>query len=615
MKLREKTLLVIGLTLVGLVGVLYATASTILMNQVRNLEVDYTKRGVQRALDALAEDINNLTVPVRQLAVWDDTYLFMQQPNARYLETNFSDDTFSDYRLNIALLIDRSGKVVFSKNWDFKKSQSFPIEKEILQHLKPNSLLLKHSHPDSIRTGIILLPENPLLIVSHPIVKNTFQGDIQGTMVMGRYLTPEEIKRLSVLTQLNIDIYLVKSPQLSTNLQLIINSLVEQSRNSIPNQIESKNKAVFPLKQTNVKSLATAHITAQQLDENTIAGYNLITDIYGQPALLLQVKLPRTIYNQGKNSLSYLLWSLVGVGVVFGIGNLFLLEKLVLSRLARLSTGVKNIGSSGDLSMRVSAKGNDELSSLGLTINWMLEALERSLKELKIEREKAEKLLLNILPEVIAVRLKKDSCTIADNFAEATVLFADIVGFTKMAAHTSPVELVNLLNQIFSAFDRLVEQHGLEKIKTIGDAYMVVGGLPIPRPDHAEAMAEMALDMQREIEKFNTKNKVDFSMRIGINTGPVVAGVIGIKKFIYDLWGDTVNTASRMESHGLPGCIQVTEATYNCLKEKYVLQERGVIQIKGKGEMTTYLLIGRKENQESGVRIQESEFRSQNSKN
>lgn len=598
MKLREKTLLVICLTLVGLVAVLYATASTILMKNIRSVEVDYTQRGVKRALDALAEDISSLTVPVRQLAAWDDTYAFMQKPTERYLKTNFPYETFSDYRLNIVLLIDRAGKVVFSRNWDLKKRQKFPISKEILQHIKPNSLLLKHSQPNSIQAGVILLPENPLMIVSHPIVKNKFQGEIQGTMVMGRYLTADEIKRLSALTQLPIDIYPAKSPQLSADLQLIGNSLIEGSKNPLVGQIESDNEAFLRSENIDVKSITTERIIAQPLDENTTAGYRLITDIYGQPALLLQVKLRRAIYNQGKNSLLYLFWSLIGVGVIFGIGNLFLLEKLVLARLYRLSAGVKDIGTSGDLSMRVSTKGNDELSSLGSTINWMLEALEGSLKELKIEREKAEKLLLNILPEVIADRLKKDPHTIADNFAEATVLFADIVGFTKMAAHTSPVELVNLLNQIFSAFDRLVEQHGLEKIKTIGDAYMVVGGLPIPRPDHAEAMAEMALDMLREIEYFNQKNQVNFNMRIGINTGPVVAGVIGIKKFIYDLWGDTVNIASRMESHGLPGCIQVTEATYKCLKEKYEFQERGVIQIKGKGEMTTYLLMGGKRDQD-----------------
>jgi PAS domain S-box-containing protein len=213
---------------------------------------------------------------------------------------------------------------------------------------------------------------------------------------------------------------------------------------------------------------------------------------------------------------------------------------------------------------------------------------------LRYQQEQSERLLLNILPEAIAHRLKNEQSTIAESFSGVTVLFADIVGFTQLSAQISPIELVNLLNQIFSIFDHLAEEHGLEKIKTIGDAYMVVGGLPLPRADHAEAVANMALDMCRTLERLSIQNDQPLSMRIGINTGSVVAGVIGTKKFIYDLWGDTVNTASRMESHGVAGSIQVTETTYELLKIKYLFEERGVIHVKGKGNMTTYLLKGRK---------------------
>jgi adenylate cyclase len=213
---------------------------------------------------------------------------------------------------------------------------------------------------------------------------------------------------------------------------------------------------------------------------------------------------------------------------------------------------------------------------------------------LRLQQAKAEELLLNILPPSIAEKLKQNSGAIADSFPEVTVLFADIVNFTQLAARMSPTELVNLLNQIFSAFDRLAERHGLEKIKTIGDAYMAVGGVPLPRPDHAEAIAEMALDMQTAIAQLNLEQHEVFPIRIGINTGPVVAGVIGIKKFIYDLWGDTVNIASRMESEGLAGCIQVTTSTYQRLKDQYLFIERGEIPVKGRGVMQTYLLVGRK---------------------
>lgn len=216
------------------------------------------------------------------------------------------------------------------------------------------------------------------------------------------------------------------------------------------------------------------------------------------------------------------------------------------------------------------------------------------LEKLKAEQEKSERLLLSILPQPVAEQLKQTQSTIAESFAEATVLFADIVNFTAISAHRSPIEMVSLLNHIFSAFDQLAEIHQLEKIKTIGDSYMAVGGIPLPRADHAEAVADMALDMQTAIAKFNVETGESFSIRIGISTGPVVAGVIGTKKFIYDLWGDTVNTASRMESHGIPGEIQVTQATYGSLQDKYQFHERGSIPIKGKGDMVTYLLQGKK---------------------
>lgn len=216
-----------------------------------------------------------------------------------------------------------------------------------------------------------------------------------------------------------------------------------------------------------------------------------------------------------------------------------------------------------------------------------------ALKQLEIEQAKSESLLLNILPKTIADRLKEETTTIADQFTDVTILFADIVGFTNLSSRISPRELVTLLNEIFSEFDRIADLHGLEKIKTIGDAYMLVGGLPEPKADCAKDVAEMALDMQQAIGQFNLNHQENINIRIGMNTGSVVAGVIGQKKFIYDLWGDAVNIASRMESHGLPGLIQVSEDTYQLLAKHYQFEERGSIMIKGKGEMKTYFLLGK----------------------
>jgi class 3 adenylate cyclase len=213
--------------------------------------------------------------------------------------------------------------------------------------------------------------------------------------------------------------------------------------------------------------------------------------------------------------------------------------------------------------------------------------LQREKEMLHIEQMKSEKLMLNILPKPIADRLKRGEKNIAGSYPEVTVLFSDLVGFTKMSASKTAPELVKLLNDIFSRFDKRAELLGLEKIKTIGDAYMAVGGLPIPRSDHAEIVADMALGMYQDLADFNQANQQEIQMRIGIHSGPVVAGVIGFTKFSYDLWGNTVNTASRMESTSGNGRIQVSAITHELLKEHFVLEERELIECKGLGPMLT----------------------------
>lgn len=232
-------------------------------------------------------------------------------------------------------------------------------------------------------------------------------------------------------------------------------------------------------------------------------------------------------------------------------------------------------------------------SSLYTLLNRVTEDLEVAMKQLETEKEKSEHLLLNILPAAIVEQLKFKEEIIADIFPEVTLLFADIVNFTPLSMQTSPEKLVVMLNDVFSAIDELAVKHNLEKIKTIGDAYMVAGGLPTPRQDHAEAVADMALDIMTMIGRFKRQDGEALSMRIGIHSGPVIAGIIGKKKFSYDLWGDTVNTASRMESHGVADEIQTTVATYERLKGKYIFEKRGLIHVKGKGEMLTYFLKGK----------------------
>jgi adenylate cyclase len=218
-----------------------------------------------------------------------------------------------------------------------------------------------------------------------------------------------------------------------------------------------------------------------------------------------------------------------------------------------------------------------------------------ALAALRIEQEKAESLLLNILPRSIADRLKAESQTIADQFSSASILFADVVDFTPKSEHLTPAAVVDLLDHLFSHFDVLAERYGLEKIKTIGDCYMVAAGVPSPRPDHARALTLMALDMLEAMHSSDEVGHLGLELRVGINSGPVVAGVIGRKRFLYDLWGDAVNTASRMESHGTPGRIQVTRATYELLADEFECEPRGPITVKGKGEMDAWYVLGRRQ--------------------
>jgi len=219
-----------------------------------------------------------------------------------------------------------------------------------------------------------------------------------------------------------------------------------------------------------------------------------------------------------------------------------------------------------------------------------------ALSAMKSAQEQAENLLLSMLPRSIAERLKAEPQTIADQFTSASILFADVVDFTPRAEHLPPAQVVGMLDQLFGYFDTLADRYGLEKIKTIGDCYMVASGVPSPRTDHARALALLALDMLEAVQSGDGVGDLGLELRVGINSGPVVAGVIGRKRFLYDLWGDAVNTASRMESQGTAGHIQITSATHELIKDEFVCEPRGTVAVKGKGEMETWYLVGPKPN-------------------
>ncbi len=352
---------------------------------------------------------------------------------------------------------------------------------------------------------------------------------------------------------------------------------------------------------------------SQQLDylfqgERWLAQVSPLQDDKGLDWLIVivipEANFMAQIYENNRRTIILILITLI-LAIFIGIRASYWITN-PLHRLAQASEGIAK----GNLEQYVDSSNIIEIDTLSQSFNRMSEKLKKLIKALSVakeelehrveqrtaqlnqEKEHSEQLLLNILPAEIVERLKRAESP-TEYFEEVTILFADIVGFTQLSSEIEPMQLVAGLNRIFSAFDGLTEKYGLEKIKTIGDAYMVVGGLPTPRSDHATAIADMALDMQAYMQTVKTELGENLELRIGINTGPVIAGVIGIKKFIYDLWGDAVNVASRMESHGKPGYIQVTEATYSYLKDQYILERRGPVFVKGRGEMLTYWLIGK----------------------
>jgi class 3 adenylate cyclase len=350
-----------------------------------------------------------------------------------------------------------------------------------------------------------------------------------------------------------------------------------------------------------------------EFDVNSVSAYIPLSDAASVPIRdasgrclgVIGVDITDRKMREALNSTSSLALKLSLAVVAIALLVSITLGTVLTRSIQALITTVKKFAEK-DFSARTPELSRDEIGTLADNFNAMaatiqlhsenLEELVRQrTSELVAEKQTSERLLLNVLPAPIADRLKTGESLIVDRFEAVSVLFADIVGFTAVASRTSPEELVTMLNELFSTFDRLAEKHGLEKIKTIGDAYMVVAGIPQPVADHAVAITHMALDMMSGIEEYSKRTGANLTIRVGIHTGSVVAGVIGTKKFIYDLWGDTVNTASRMESTGLPGRVQVSEATYQLLKDLFEFEDRGPIEVKGKGQMSVYLLIGQRE--------------------
>jgi len=325
-------------------------------------------------------------------------------------------------------------------------------------------------------------------------------------------------------------------------------------------------------------------------DVPVIGVYRWIPEL--ELALLTEVHKSEALAPARQLGLMLIAIGLVAV-VILAIGAYLVARRIAKPILAVNETATKI--ASGDLEQSAPVLTEDEIGMLASNFNVMTDRLRTTLGNLEVEQERSESLLLNVLPASIAERLKQqDGEPIVENFYEVSVLFADIVGFNEYTNRATPVEMLEMLNLLFSKFDELAEKHGVEKITTIGDCYLAVSGLPIERVDHARAIADLALDMQETVAQFHSKYP-DLSIRIGVHSGPVLAGVVGTNKFMFDVWGETVSTAAGMESEGLVGEIQMTEDTYTRLRANYNLHPRGLVEVPGKGMMNTYLLKGKRQ--------------------
>lgn len=355
--LRKKTIIIICATILGLIALLYVLSQIILIGTFVQLEEKNAQQNMERGKNAITDDINRLDSTAIDWAAWDDSYNFVQNGNEAYIESNLDPSTLINLRVNFMLFYNISGHLIYGEGVDIKNKEKTEIPATFQHDLSPNDILLKHTEIDSSINGIIILPEGPTLIASRPIITSGYQGPIRGTLIVGRFLDSAEIERLANITQLPLT-SLFNDPNNS------------DFRSAI--QLLSKEKPIL----------------IQPKSNDIIKGYILLNDIEGKPAIVIEAEMPREIHHQGDNTMKYLILSIMGSGLVFGLVTLILLEKNVLSRLAFLSSNVSAIGASSDHSMRVSMPGNDELSNLAKVINSMLEKLE------KAEDAKTKQLLL-----------------------------------------------------------------------------------------------------------------------------------------------------------------------------------------------------------------------------
>ncbi len=548
-----------GLAIV--LGSLYTISVSVVMASLHNLELTTVRKDVRRSLDTLATQEKRLQANACDYARWDDAYRYMATGDREFEAKNLDLHNLNSYGLDVLSVVLPDGRLRYNQQLAAEGKRRIVLRPAVQAYL---SAWLRQQAPlraTSEQSGWLDTDLGPMLLAICAVTDSTSVAPARGAIVMGRTFDRTQIAAIEQELRVQITWVALDRP-------------LKPGERAVRDRL-----AAWPSGRDG--SIPDGAIVVTPTAPDRIAGYVRLNDMAGRPMSLLRIELKRDLYQQGMLASQFLGGALAIAGITFGLISWWLLKRLLheSQQLARSEEALARESALRQADARYREKAL---------------ALEIALKKLNMEKERSESLLLNILPESIAQQLKQSRTSIAEHFDEVTILFADIVDFTTLSERLKPIELVDLLNCIFSEFDELVESVKLEKIKTIGDAYMVAAGLPVRRPDHAEAIADMALAMQQRISAFSALTGENVQIRIGINTGMVVAGVIGTKKFIYDLWGDAVNVASRMESSSQPGRIQVTTATYNLLKDRYHFEARGIVEIKGKGAMETYWLSGKK---------------------
>ncbi|MBC7226288.1 MAG: PAS domain S-box protein [Thermoflexales bacterium] len=393
MSLRFKTAVLVILVTAGMITVLYLFFSTTLNRQFSQLEHQEVEEETRRAVTVLRNELEDLDTRAEDWAPWDEIYRFVEDGNPEYVADNLTDSVFANLRLNLMLFVHASGRVVYAKAFDPDAGREVPVPAAV-HLLAADPDIIHHDEPTRGRTGIVLMPEGPLLFSSWPIVTSLYEGPIRGTLVMGRYLSPAEIRRLSDLLGVSFFVYRLDQPGMPSDVQLARAALLDE-----------------------------ASVLVRPLDSTTVAGYALLRDVHGHPALILQVRLPRTIYRQGENAIRFYFYSLLTIGILFGALSMLLLERFAVSRLLRMSTEVDAIGSSGDLSRRVRVQGRDELARLGEAVNRMLEAIQ-SAQAARAESEARYRTVVEQASEGIAL---VDGQT--RRFIEANAAFRSMLGY------------------------------------------------------------------------------------------------------------------------------------------------------------------------------------------